>query len=101
MELDCSTPNSFRCSRDNTLDGTLFVADTDNHTIRKVTLDGTATTLCGFASTESTKRANRTGWQNGKGSAARFDGPSGIAISADGTLFVTDRYNCTIRKVTA
>src|SRR5690242_7689875 len=71
--------------------GTLFVADTKNHTIRQITLDGTVTTLCGSA--------QQQGSTNGKGSAARFCFPHGIACSSEGTLFVSESNNHTIRQI--
>lgn len=69
----------------------LYVADTDNNTIRKVVIaTGVVTTLAGTAGS--------SGSADGAGTAARFDGPSGIAI--DGTnLYVTDTGNHTIRKI--
>ena len=72
--------------------GNLFVADTGNYTIRKVTPAGTVTTLAGFAGS--------TGFADGSGSAARFYQPEGIAIDVVGNLFVADTFNCTIRKIT-
>jgi sugar lactone lactonase YvrE len=72
--------------------GTLFVADRDNHTIRKVTEDGTVSTLCGSP--------GENGSTDGKGSAARFNSPIGIAVSPNGALFVADYNNHTIRKIT-
>jgi 6-phosphogluconolactonase (cycloisomerase 2 family) len=75
-----------------TSDGThLFVADTYNHTIRKIVIaTGVVTTLAGTAGSSGSTDAT--------GSAARFDGPSGI--TSDGThLFVVDTYNHTIRKI--
>ncbi|MBI5186125.1 MAG: chitobiase/beta-hexosaminidase C-terminal domain-containing protein [Nitrospinae bacterium] len=73
-------------------DGTnLFVADTSNHTIRKIVIaTGTVTTLAGSA--------GLTGSTDGTGTAARFNFPWGI--TTDGTnLFVADSGNNTIRKV--
>lgn len=71
----------------------LYVADSNNHNIRKVTLDGTVTTLCGSTSSQK-------GYANGQGSEARFDFPRGITVAEDGTVYVSDRGTNTIRKVT-
>jgi hypothetical protein len=82
----------FRSPNGITTDGTnLFVADQDNHTIRKVVVaTGAVTTIAG--------RAGKRGARNGRGGAARFDHPNGI--TTDGmNLFVADSYNHTIRKV--
>jgi hypothetical protein len=69
----------------------LFLADTDNHTIRKVTPAGVVTTIAGSAGV--------TGSTDGSGTAARFSFPGGIAAVA-GDLYVADSQNHTIRKVT-
>ena len=73
-------------------DGTIYVADTDNHTIRKVTPAGVVTTLAGSA--------GAIGSQDGTGSNARFDSPTGVAVDAAGTVYVGDRDNHTIRAIT-
>ena len=72
-------------------DGTdLFVTDTGNQTIRKVTAAGVATTLAGTAGTSGTTDAT--------GTSAKFSNPAGIV--SDGTnLFVADSSNHTIRKI--
>ena len=72
--------------------GTLYVADTASGTIRRVTPDGSVSTLAGLA--------NVVGAANGTGSAARFLNPSGIAIGPDGNLYVADAGNHKIRRVT-
>ena len=72
--------------------GDVYVADRGNHTIRKVTPAGVVTTVAGLAGTP--------GSANGTGSAARFSGPVGIAVDASGNLYVADRGNSTIRKIT-
>ena len=73
--------------------GNVFVADNGNHTIRKVTSAGVVTTLAGtagsFGSTDAT------------GSAARFKNPEGVAVDTAGNVFVAERINHTIRKVTS
>ena len=60
--------------------GNLYIADTGNHTIRRITADGTVSTLAG--------------------SAARFKSPWGIALGPDGDLYVNDSGNHIVRRVT-
>ena len=72
--------------------GNLFVADSTNHTIRKITPGGVVTTLAGLRET--------SGDADGSGSAARFNLPAGIAVDSAGNLYVADSGNYTIRKVT-
>lgn len=72
--------------------GTLYVADAGNHTIRKITADGAVSTLAG--------KAGSAGSADGAGATARFSSPSGVAVDAAGTLYVTDAGNHTIRKIT-
>ena len=71
--------------------GVIYVADTLNHTIRKITTDRQVSTLAGSA--------GLTGSTNGTGSAARFDTPTALAIGPDGNIYVADLWNG-IRKVT-
>jgi hypothetical protein len=73
--------------------GNVFVADTDNHTIRKITSAGVVTTLAGTAGS--------SGSTDGTGSAARFNFPSGVSLDTAGNIFVSDQVNNTIRKVTS
>jgi sugar lactone lactonase YvrE len=72
--------------------GSLFVADTENCTIRKVTPAGEVTTLAG--------QAGARGDVDGLGDAARFRFPFGVAVDGAGNLFVADLGNGPIRKVT-
>lgn len=72
--------------------GTLYVADTGNNAIRKVTPAAVATTLAGTAGVE--------GNADGTGAAARFFGPTGVATDSAGNVFVADSLNQAIRKVT-
>lgn len=71
--------------------GTLYVADTDNNTIRKITPTGDVTTLAGLA--------DNLGSADGAGIAARFNGPSGVAVDNSGNAYIADIYNNTIRKI--
>lgn len=72
--------------------GYVYVADTANHTIRKVSPTGEVTTVAGAAGI--------FGSADGTGTSARFDGPTGVAVDGSGNLFVADSFNRTIRKVT-
>ncbi len=75
--------------------GNIFVADTDNNTIRKVTSTGTVTTLAGASLPDGSGQ----GTADGTGTAARFNTPIGITVNASGTLAVADRDNQTIRTI--
>jgi sugar lactone lactonase YvrE len=72
--------------------GNVFVADTDNGTIRKITPSGVVTTLAGTAGSG--------GSADGTGAAARFSGPYGVAVDGAGNVFVADTDSDTIRKIT-
>jgi streptogramin lyase len=70
--------------------GNVYVADTGNDLIRKVTPAGAVTTLAGVPTV--------TGHTDGTGSVALFNGPEGLAIDSVGNLYVADTSNGTIRK---
>lgn len=72
--------------------GDIIVADTFNDTIRRITPNGTVTTVAG--------QAGQRGSEDGTGTAARFNHPMGVAVDAAGNIFVADSSNITIRRIT-
>lgn len=72
--------------------GTVYVADTGNHRIRKITSAGVVSTLAGSGS---------AGFVDGSGSTAKFSSPYGLAVDGSGNVYVTDSSNNRIRKVTS
>ncbi len=74
-------------------DGAIYVADTDNHRIRRISLDGTITTIAGTGS-----EGGYTG-DGGDAVDAQLDGPSGVAVGLDGTIYVADTFNDVIRRI--
>ncbi len=72
-------------------DGDLFVADTQNNTIRKITAAGVITTIAGLPGI--------AGLKDGTGSAAWFNQPRDVALDAAGNLYVADTGNAAVRKL--
>ena len=71
----------------------VYVSDTGNHTIRKITCAGAVTTLAGSP--------GLSGSTDATGIDARFNSPAGLAVDASGNVFVCDAGNHTIRKITS
>jgi sugar lactone lactonase YvrE len=72
--------------------GNVFVADTGNHCIRRISSDGAVTVLAGTP-------GNPGGYADGPGTAAQFNGPEGLVLASDGNLYVADTANNLIRVV--
>jgi sugar lactone lactonase YvrE/tetratricopeptide (TPR) repeat protein len=83
-----NSPNAVAADRD----GNVFVADSDNHVVRRITQDGVVTTFAGMPGSR--------GHVDGIGSAARFSIPAGVAVDARGNVFVADPDSYTVRKIT-
>lgn len=71
-------------------DGVCYVADSGNNAIRRVTPDGQVTTLAGRPT---------GGDRDGRGDEARFRWPAGIAVTATGSLWVSDFGNGALRRI--
>ena len=70
--------------------GNLYVADYDNHRIRKISIDGTVSTIAGGI----------IGYIDGNGTSARFAYPTGVDVDIYGNVYVADHGNHKIRKIT-
>ncbi|HET9505291.1 MAG TPA: NHL repeat-containing protein [Hymenobacter sp.] len=84
---------SFKGPADVALDNqnNIYVADFENNCVRKITPAGVVSTLAGTAT---------AGFVNGSATAARFDRPYGLAVDAQGNVYVADYGNACIRKIT-
>ncbi len=71
--------------------GNIYVADTGNNTVRKITPMGMVTTLAGLA--------GASGTTDGIGADARFNSPGGAAMNNAGNVYVADTNNHAVRKI--
>ena len=72
--------------------GVVYVADAYNSTVRRISPKGEVSTLAGLA--------GDTGWRDGRGTQARLNTPVGLALDAQGNVFVSEYFNNVIRKIT-
>ena len=71
--------------------GNLYVPDAQSHRIRKINPAGVVTTFAG---------SGTAGGTDGTGTAASFNGPTGIAVDATGTLYVAEYSGQRVRRIT-
>ena len=81
--------------------GNIYVADGAAQRIRRVDPDGTVHTIAGGGALDASGFWVTGGYADGRGSAARFDRPAGIAVRSDGTIYVADTLNHCIRRIDA
>jgi len=72
-------------------DGNVYVADANNHAIRKISPSGEVTTLAG---------SGVLGHRDGPGGEALFHSPMDVAVDDEGNVYVADTLNHAIRKIT-
>ncbi|CAM9756937.1 unnamed protein product [Scytosiphon promiscuus] len=113
LEASFSYPGGIALYYDSSGGLVVYVADTNNHRLRKISGDvangaGTVTCLagrCGNGTESATRMAAQAtpeaGFADGHGALARFDGPSGLAAAEDGTIFLADTNNHLVRMVLA
>lgn len=75
--------------------GAVYVADTSNHAIRKITSQGTNWVVSFFAG-----QPGNPGWQDGFANFAQFNFPMGLAVDAFDNIYVADTQNNAIRLIT-
>ncbi len=73
-------------------DGRIYLADTRNHRIRMIDVDGTVSTIAGVGTAG-------TDGETGPATSAQLNGPVDLELGADGTLFVADTFNSCVRAI--
>ena len=76
-------------------DGSLLVADSGNHRIRRISRDGQVTTVAG----SGPSGLGRGGFADGPPTTARFNLPKGVAVTGSGDILVSDTDNARIRRI--
>ena len=90
---DLDTPSGLAFERGGWFgDGSLIVANTGGHTIVRIDIGTGSPTLVAGAPGQS-------GFADGDGDQARFNGAVGVAINKDGVIFVADTYNDSVRVI--
>ena len=77
--------------------GNIYIGDSWNHRIRKISTDGMVSTWAGGGETIGVQSVG--GWVDASDTAARFYTPCEVSIDAENNIFVADAYNHRIRKI--
>jgi len=72
--------------------GNLYIGDTGNNRIRRISPDGTITTVAGSG-------GNGNGGDGGPAVNADLNGPEGVAVDAAGSIYIADTFNNVVRRV--
>jgi len=80
-------------------DGSIYISDLAAQRIRVLTPTGQVRTVAGSGSIEPPGFAVAPGYRDGPALQAQFNGPEGLAVGPDGSLYIADSYNACIRKV--
>ena len=75
--------------------GNLYLADAQNHVIREISKAGIITVVAGTEATEGYSG------DNGPATSATLDSPTGVAVDANGNIFIADSHNHRIREVSS
>jgi len=76
--------------------GNIYVADSENHSIRRIAPDGEVTTLAGGGHNDFEGGGD---YADGLAGEARFDDPAGLDVDAGGNIYVADSENHCIRRI--
>jgi glucose/arabinose dehydrogenase len=82
-----------------TPDGSLIAIDRINSRIRKVTPDGTVTTIAGVGPVEIEEGTGQIGFLDGPAHEARFNDPQSVLVDSKGIIYVSESFNCRIRRI--
>lgn len=74
-----------------TSDGKIIAVDSEDHTVVQIDMSGTKSTIAGTVAA--------TGSADGPAASASFNGPTGIAVSKEGVIYISDTYNDRIRVI--
>jgi sugar lactone lactonase YvrE len=81
--------------------GNLYVSDGAAQRIRRVDANGAVRTIAGGGALDASGFWVPGGYADGRGGAARFNRPAGIAVRSDGTIYVADTLNHCVRRIDA